>query len=248
MTASPTRPRIALCLIVKDGAHTLDRLLNSVEGCFDEIHITDTGSQDRTCELVQKSGATLHHFTWCDDFAAARNASFAPATTDYVMWMDADDELKDAAHFREWRDSEMAKAPFWTCPYHTQIRDGKPVRTLVRERVWKRSLGLKWRSFIHETVYPEVGKEQSFPSAHCTTWSIWHQPAAADPDPERNLRLLLAQQDCLSPRLRYHLGNEFLKHERPQEAVAEFKRALGTPGTSDNPRQSSESPRVWEPT
>jgi len=47
------RPSISLCIIVKNEEHNLPRLLKSVEGCFDEICITDTGSTDKTVEIAE---------------------------------------------------------------------------------------------------------------------------------------------------------------------------------------------------
>src|SRR3954470_20229361 len=99
-----SRPSIALNMIVKNEAHNLGPLLQSVRSCVDEIHITDTGSTDNTLGFIEKinehiakkdadwSGLPtiqVHKFDWVDDFAAARNYSFSFAKTDYCLWLDA---------------------------------------------------------------------------------------------------------------------------------------------------------------
>src|SRR5688572_16603469 len=108
---------IALACILKNEIRNLPRMLESVRDCFDEIHLTDTGSTDGSIEWIQEYQKThpnvfLHHFKWVDDFAAARNASFAPVKTDFIMWMDLDDVLSDRAAFLEWRENAMYIADF----------------------------------------------------------------------------------------------------------------------------------------
>ena len=84
---------LSLCLIVRDEEHTLGRCLDSMAGIADEIIVLDTGSVDATKSVAIEHGARVFDFTWIDDFAAARNASFAHAEMDYIMWLDADDVL-----------------------------------------------------------------------------------------------------------------------------------------------------------
>ena len=47
------RPTLALCCILKDEIKNLPQLLSSVKDCFDEIHLTDTGSTDGSIEWIQ---------------------------------------------------------------------------------------------------------------------------------------------------------------------------------------------------
>ena len=44
--------------------------------------------------IAREFGARVMHFTWIDDFAAARNVALANATGDYAFWLDADDVIE----------------------------------------------------------------------------------------------------------------------------------------------------------
>lgn len=85
--------RLSLCMIVRDEEATLRRCLDSVRGVVDEIIIVDTGSRDRTIAIAQDYQASIYPFTWCDDFAAARNESLKYAQGDWVLVLDADEVL-----------------------------------------------------------------------------------------------------------------------------------------------------------
>ena len=53
----------------------------------------DTGSNDRTLEIAQAAGCVIGHFAWCDDFAAARNASLSLASGEWILVIDADERF-----------------------------------------------------------------------------------------------------------------------------------------------------------
>jgi tetratricopeptide (TPR) repeat protein len=90
------KPRLSVCMIVKNEERFLGQCLASVRDIADELIIIDTGSTDRTVEIAREHGAQVGHFEWCNDFAAARNASIAPATGDWILFLDADEELSPA--------------------------------------------------------------------------------------------------------------------------------------------------------
>ena len=85
--------KISLCMIVRDEEANLARCLRSAAGVVDELCVLDTGSQDGTVELAQRLGARVARAAWSADFAAARNASLRLATGDWVLVLDADEEL-----------------------------------------------------------------------------------------------------------------------------------------------------------
>ena len=86
-------PKLALSMIVRDAAGTLDACLRSAKGVVDEIVIADTGSNDSTLEIARNYGARVLQIPWENDFASARNQALAEVTADWVLSLDADERL-----------------------------------------------------------------------------------------------------------------------------------------------------------
>ena len=95
-------PTLSVCMIVRDEQESLPRCLERVRRLADEIVIIDTGSQDATVDIAQRFGARVHNFPWCDDFAAARNESLRHAASDWILVLDADDEIGNPAGLKEY--------------------------------------------------------------------------------------------------------------------------------------------------
>src|SRR5207244_5735388 len=89
-------PLLSLCMIVKDGGDPLRRCLESARGVADEIVVVDTGSRDDSVAVARAAGARVLTHAWDDDFAAARNVSLAEAKGEWVLVLDADEELEPA--------------------------------------------------------------------------------------------------------------------------------------------------------
>ena len=87
---------LSLCMIVKNEEKHLPGCLKSAKEAVDEIIVVDTGSTDRTIEIAKMFGAKSYYFKWDNDFAAARNEAIKHATSDYILWMDADERLNKA--------------------------------------------------------------------------------------------------------------------------------------------------------
>jgi tetratricopeptide (TPR) repeat protein len=86
-------PTLGLSMIVKNAADTIRPCLESAHKVVSQIVIADTGCTDNTCEIAREFGATIVSFPWENHFAKARNAALANMTTDWVLVLDADEEL-----------------------------------------------------------------------------------------------------------------------------------------------------------
>ena len=91
-------PTLGLSMIVKNEAETIGPCLKSVRGIASQAVLVDTGSTDGTIAIARELGATVLSCPWENHFANARNAALAPITTDWVLSLDADEELdRDAS-------------------------------------------------------------------------------------------------------------------------------------------------------
>jgi len=86
-------PSIGLSMIVKNEAHTLRYCLESVRGLVSQIVVADTGSTDESVSIAREFNATVISVEWDNHFANARNAALARMTTDWILLLDADEEL-----------------------------------------------------------------------------------------------------------------------------------------------------------
>ena len=89
---------LSFCAIVKNESANLGRCLESVKPYADELVIVDTGSTDDTVAIAKRFGAKVHYFSWCDNFAAARNYACSFASGDWILVLDADEELTVQDH------------------------------------------------------------------------------------------------------------------------------------------------------
>ncbi len=92
------KPKLSLCMITKNEETFLADCLNSVKGLVDEIIVVDTGSEDRTKEIARGFTNKVFDFAWTNDFSAARNEAIFRATGDWVLVLDADEELDKKDH------------------------------------------------------------------------------------------------------------------------------------------------------
>lgn len=82
-----------LVVIARNEAARIERLLRSVAPWVDRMLVLDTGSTDATAALAEGCGARVEHFSWIDDFSAARNRALELANADWHLVLDADEWL-----------------------------------------------------------------------------------------------------------------------------------------------------------
>jgi len=218
-------PTISLCIIVKNEEDVIGRCLDSVQGIVDEIIIVDTGSTDRTKEIVKKYTSKLYDFVWIDDFSAARNFAFSLATNNYILWLDADDVILEADRelFLELKKVLDPAVDSVTMHYHlSQDVNGKVTSSLRRNRLVKRSNNFKWIGAVHE--YLEVGGSILNSEVAITHCALSH-------DSERNLRIYterMAKGESFGPRDLYYYANELNDHHQHEEAINFYQQFLST--------------------
>ncbi len=146
-------PSVSLCMIVKNEADNLAACLASVGDFPTEIIVVDTGSTDGTVELARSLGARVEHFTWIDDFAAARNYSLRFATGDWVFWIDADDRVAPESINKLKQAVASGLAEAYRCRMVSPLSDGPhpAVSQVYYTSLFRNRRGVQFADPIHES-------------------------------------------------------------------------------------------------
>ena len=91
---------LTVSMIVRDAEAFLRGCLQSVNALSPEIVIADTGSVDGSMAIAKEFGARVIQIPWNNDFAAARNRALAEATGEWILSLDADEQLDATAAAR----------------------------------------------------------------------------------------------------------------------------------------------------
>lgn len=226
-------PKLSVCLIAKNEERFLGKCLESVKGLATQIVVVDTGSTDRTIEIAKEHGAEVHHFKWCDDFSAARNAALEHATSDWVLFLDADEELMPEHRETLLAEIKVAAAIGYRLPIIDVGRE-KEGHSLV-PRLFRNAPGLFFVGRVHEQVFSslEVRREEWGLENRVGATSLLHhgyvgEVVVSRDKVARNLRLLeLAIEELPGePNLVMNLGLELVRSGQVEQGLEKYREAL----------------------
>lgn len=229
---SASTPRLSVCLIVKNEERFLAQCLKSVRGLASQIVVVDTGSTDRTVEIAREAGAEIYSFGWCDDFAAARNAALEHATGDWVLMLDADEELPAAQHVRLLEDMKNGGTIAFRLPLVNAGQENEG-RSFV-PRLFRNAPGVFFTGRIHEQVFPSLlvhAKKWGLKTALGSAELLHHgysQELLRDRNKiERNLKLLRAAtgENPGDVNLLMNLGLELVRSDNLAGGIEKYREA-----------------------
>jgi len=210
---------ISLCMIVKNEQDTLEQCLQSIRDIVDEIIIVDTGSIDQTKDIASKWSEHIFDFEWIDDFSAARNFSFAKATMDYILWLDADDILlaEESQKLARLKRSMSSEVDAVSMQYHCEFDDyGNVTLNVRRTRMVKRARHYQWVGAVHEDVLITDG------IFYDSDIAVTHRKISGSSDPDRNLKIyekILSAGKGFTGRDTLHYAMELHHHQLHQKAT-----------------------------
>lgn len=218
---------ISLCMIVKNEEDVLARCLDCVKDIVDEIIIVDTGSTDHSKDIALKYTDKVFDFEWVDDFSKARNESFAYATKDYILWLDADDiiDKENQKKLLELKTTLNTSIDVVMMKY--MINDEL---VFYRERLLKREKGFQWQNAVHEVI--EVKGNIIYQDIQ-----IEHHKEKIN-DANRNLRIYEKQMKAgkvFHTREMFYYARELYEHQQYDKAINIFQTYLSkTDGWVEN--------------
>jgi len=211
------KPSISLCMIVKNEEKFIEQCLQSVRDVVDEIIIVDTGSTDRTKELCSKYKVELFSYKWQDHFADARNFGVSKAKGEWILWIDADEELdENVSTLKEYLSTTKADMVF--LPVINYYGDSFPVKKeqgfiYYQPRIFRNRRGIHFQNRIHETpMFPENDVRRKVDILEIPIHHYGYIREVRDrlEKSKRNLQLLQMEMKNHkhSPWIEYHIANE----------------------------------------
>jgi glycosyltransferase involved in cell wall biosynthesis len=173
-TQPSSAPSLSLCMIVKNEALHLERCLRSVAGVVDELIVVDTGSTDGTLAIAEAGRAKVFSYRWQNDFALARNFSLEQATGEWILHLDADEELEPEtrAQVKSLIGQTGADGIVMTQRSFTAGSDLVGYSDLRITRLFRNRPEFRYEQAIHEQIRPAI--ERHGGRVAPSNLIIWH--------------------------------------------------------------------------
>ncbi|WP_228551076.1 glycosyltransferase family 2 protein [Sporosarcina cascadiensis] len=220
-------PMISLCMIVKDEEDRIETCLKSVSGIADEIIIVDTGSTDQTIKLCQQfANVKILYYDWDQHFANARNFGINHASGDWILWLDADEEL-DVLSWETVNDqlAQQEEATVIQLPVLNYVGDRLPVQpelvfTYYQTRLFRNFKGYQFFNRIHETLKLPADANIAYLTAKIHHYGYITEIERKKDKETRNIELLQLDAGELeeNPWNAYHLASEYYRRQEYTQA------------------------------
>ena len=142
---------VSVIILTKNEETDIEAAIRNARQCADEILVVDSGSTDKTVELAKKSGARVVFRAWNNDFAAQRNFALTQATSDWVLFLDADERMND----------ELIQAIKKVMAYASAEEIGASLHAGASQPEWRKQYSMQRRSvafgkkFSYGPLYPD---------------------------------------------------------------------------------------------
>lgn len=213
-------PTVSLCIIMKNEERNIRRCLESARPFVNEIIAVDTGSNDHTREICKEYGAIVFDLPWPDDFSKVRNYALEQVSCDWILCLDADEEL--ACMNFEKAGKVLQETP-GTCLrirmvnfYGPEPAVDKRANIYYAHRMFRNKSGIKYKGAIHETL--ELPSGEAFddddinPSIQILHYG--YMDRSSNEKSNRNISMLLKEKSV-------HPDNAWLDYN----AAAEYYRS-----------------------
>lgn len=219
-------------MIVKNEEKNIKRCLDSIESIADEIIIVDTGSNDETLNICSSYNAKVINHKWNNDFSEARNVSLEYATKDYILFLDADEEIskEDLEKLKALLSSKkLAEGYFFRL---TNIINGTEVGEYVVFRFFKNKRKYRFRGKVHEQIANCIQKHNKDKCIENIDIKIYHY--GYDPNKvnieskyKRNMGILNTYtEEEKDAYYFYVLGNEYARITDFKSAIESYEKSL----------------------
>lgn len=229
---------ISLCMIVKNEENFLIKCLESVKDLVSEIIIVDTGSTDKTQEICNDYKVKVYDFVWSESFSEARNFGINKATKEWILYIDADEEVV-VKNIEELKNSlEIIDKNLYLVPiinyYGSSSPDPNRSYLFASHRLFRNNKDFKFIGNIHEHLDKETLDKKDLEEIEIISCIEIHHYGYMDSvvqdkkKSERNLKLLKKEKKDpnYDPWIDYHIASEYYRIKDYEKAFIEVNSSI----------------------
>lgn len=157
---------LSISLLVSNQKRTIRKCMESIRPLLEqvpsELIVVDTvgeANSDGSLAIAKEYADKIVHFTWCDDFAKARNAGLAQCQGKWFMFLDDDEYYDDVTSLIDFfHNQELINhyASINVYGRHYDSYQGEKYNKIKSMRLYKLTPESKFIGKVHEYFYPAL--------------------------------------------------------------------------------------------
>lgn len=209
--------QLSISLLVSNSIDTIRKCMESLvpilKNIPSELIVVDTGGTDGSIEIAKEYADLIVPFTWCNDFAKARNAGLEKAKGEWFLYLDDDEWFEDVSEiitFFKSKEYLQYKSAIYPVRNY-QDRKGSRWTESRCHRMVKITKETKFVSPIHEVLTPRPLPQKFFNCFAHHYGYVFENEEERIKHCDRNISLLeeVLKKEKNDQRLRMQLAQEY---------------------------------------
>lgn len=217
---------LSIVMMVKNEERYLDKTLEALKPLMKEIDseliILDTGSDDSTVEIAKKHTDKVFFANWSNDFGQMRNISISYASGEWILILDADEQLTNYDKLKKFFNSNLCKkynsATITLKNIFSEDEDRYSIDPLLR--LFKNYDGFRYEGAIHEQpifkspTYNDIARFNHY-------GYLFEDEEVRQLKENRNKAILLKEieKNPNNPYINYQLGKQYIISKNYEDAL-----------------------------
>ncbi len=164
------KPILSISILVSGREDTTEQCLDSLRPLTEQLNteliLVDTGCGESLRKKLSRYTDQIIPFTWCNDFAKARNAGLVKATGEWFLFLDDDEWFEDVGpiidFFQSGEYRKYEQAVYIARNYSK--RDGSDFSDDWVSRMIRLHEDTHFEGSVHESLVPTIGKCKRIPA------------------------------------------------------------------------------------